>query len=448
MCLLFVQRAKKQGVHVEVFRTCHFSQSPQLSKKVWMKPMLRLLLKKSVISIVFGSAAYVVIEFSNFYYLFLGNILLTLSSLFFLETVITVMFLMRASEEKRKNVSYSVRIGVGLLFVAEMIIRFSGFMQTYPERTDGRYFSGARNEKLGSWYWVHPANDTIKNEKKEFVFYRTTNSLGLSEKEILPKKDSVIRILALGDSFTEGVGLSYEKSWVKQMENRWKDAQVETVNAGIGGSDPVYEFAIYRDKLVSLESNIVIVTINSTDIQDISSRGGFERFNEDGTAGKEPPSWEWIYAANHLVRMFMNNVLGYSSDFSGNHNSEADKRRAVKIVTEVVGQFKQLTDQENAKLLIVLQPSLGSYENGSYLPFFGQQEIEAYLKSNEIDFVDASQSFIKNGGEITTYFWPVDTHFNEKGYAVFGKTVYEKIEKLEWLNESNDLTKPVKSKSN
>lgn len=391
-------------------------------------------LKKFTVSIALGCLAYFIAEWSDFYYLFTANIFLTFGFLFFVEALFELIFWMFHNlRERSRNIRHSIRITFILLFIAEILIRFSGMVQTYPERTDGRYFSGARAEKLNSWYWVHPPNDTINNVKKEFVFYRTTNSLGLSEKEISDKKDSSIRILALGDSFTEGVGLAYEKTWVKQMETRWRNKNVETVNAGIGGSDPVYEFALYRDKLTNAPSDIVILTINSTDIMDISSRGGFERFKVDGTAGSEPPRWEWIYASNHMVRMFMNGVLGYSSDLSRNSHSEGNQKQAVKVLKDVFDQLRKLTNERKAKLLIVFQPSIGSFDGGLYSPFFGQEELKKYLKSKKIEFVDASQAFVDKGSEVPAYFWPLDTHFNEKGYGLFGQTIYEKIEELKWL---------------
>lgn len=99
--------------------------------------------------------------------------------------------------------------------------------------------------------------------------------------------------------------MNYEETWVKQMETRWKEQNVQTINAGVGGSDPVYEVALYRDKLVANKPDLVVLTINSTDFMDIVSRGGFERFHADGTAGKGSPPWEWLYASNHLCRMIM-----------------------------------------------------------------------------------------------------------------------------------------------
>lgn len=303
-------------------------------------------------------------------------------------------------------------------------------MQTYAERSEGNYFSQAKAEKLDSWYWVHTPNTPIQNQKKEFLFKREVNSFGLSEQEIETEKGSKFRVLAIGDSFTEGVGVNYEDTWVKQMETRWKKQNVQTFNAGIGGSDPVYEFALYRDKLTVYKPDVVVLTINSTDIVDIVGRGGFDRFHADGTAGKDSPSSEWIYASNHLFRMVMGSAFGYSRGLVKNARSEEIKQKAVQILKETIAKFEELTASENTKFMVVLHPSLHEFDDGINTAFYGQKELANYLKTEDIHYVDLSIEFKKLGKSIPDYYYPLDSHFNKKGYALFGKTVYEKME--EW----------------
>jgi lysophospholipase L1-like esterase len=352
-----------------------------------------------------------------------------------MEAFVGVLFALIKNLRKRKTGIISTsRSTFIVIFVADVIIRLFGFMQTYPERTDGNYFSQARQEKLDSWYWVHTPNTVISNKKKEFDFERNVNSIGISEQEIKKDKGSKFRILAIGDSFTEGVGASYEESWVKRMETRWKEQNVQTINAGIGGSDPVYELALYRDKLTEYNADLVVLTINSTDITDIIGRGGFDRFREDGTAGKDAPSWEWIYASNHLFRMIMHGAFNYNSGLIKDANSEESKQNALKIIKEAIQQFNELVKEEKTEFLIVLQPSLQEFENGKHTPFFGQLELAKYLESNGINYLDASIEIKKKGTSIPDYYYPIDTHFNKKGYALFGETVYKKIESLGFMD--------------
>ena len=386
---------------------------------------------KLFVSALLIYAAYFVVNHSNFYYLFIPNIFLLLGLALSFEAIFSLLFTISKGLEKRKTrILGTTRATFIILFIADLGIRLTGVVQTYAERADGNYFSQARIEKLDSWYWVHTPNTVIQNQKKEFLFKREVNSLGLSEKEIETEKGSKFRILAIGDSFTEGVGVNYEDTWVKQMETRWKKQNVQTFNAGIGGSDPVYEFALYRDKLTAYKPDIVVLTINATDIVDIIGRGGFDRFHADGTAGKDSPSWEWIYASNHLFRMVMGGAFGYNGGLVKNADSEEMKQKAVQIIKETIAKFGELTANENAELMVILHPSLKEFNNGKHTPFYGQLELVNYLKTEGINYIDLSVEFKKLGKSIPEYYYPLDTHFKKKGYALFGKTVYEKMEEL------------------
>jgi lysophospholipase L1-like esterase len=81
-----------------------------------------------------------------------------------------------------------------------------------------------------------------------------------------------------------------------------------------------------------------------------------------------------------------------------------------------------------------LQPSIQEFSNGNHTPFFGQTELINYMKTEQINFLDTSKDFEKKGASATTYYYPIDTHFNKKGYALFGKAVYEEIEEFGYLD--------------
>lgn len=394
-----------------------------------MSQYIKLFIKISLATILLLLSHWV-ITYSNYYYLFIGNILLLGGLNFLVESIIEIITILFEKVQKRKTPALSrVRAIFIIFFIVDAVLRLNGSVETYPERADGNYFSIAQQEKLDSWYWVHTPDTSIHIDKKEFTFNRDVNSLGLSEKEISKEKGSKYRILAIGDSFTEGVGTSYEESWVKQMEKHWVNHNIETINAGIGGSDPVYEFVLYRDKLIEYQPDLVVLTINSSDINDIGARGGFERFHEDGTAGKEAPWWEWIYAANHLYRLVIHRIFNFDSSLVKGSNSTKSKTKAVKYIKEAIHRFAELTEKNGSKLIVALHPSLHDFNQGKYTPFFGQDSLVKFMKENDINCVDTSTEFKKTGADISTYYYPLDSHFNQKGYALFGKTVYEAIEK-------------------
>jgi hypothetical protein len=59
------------------------------------------------------------------------------------------------------------------------------------------------------------------------------------------------RLIALGDSFTEGVGTSYDMTWLKVVEARLATAMPDRTfvayNAGVSGSDPWFAYMLLRE---------------------------------------------------------------------------------------------------------------------------------------------------------------------------------------------------------
>lgn len=95
-----------------------------------------------------------------------------------------------------------------------------------------------------------------------------TNSLGFKDAALrdVPLVPDRKRILFIGDSFTEGIGLSYEDTFVGQFAAAFP--QIEVLNAGVGGYSP----SVYYEKVKylldhGLKFDEAIVYIDISDIQ-------------------------------------------------------------------------------------------------------------------------------------------------------------------------------------
>lgn len=316
------------------------------------------------------------------------------------------------------------------LFLLEFGIRLNGAFYTSLEKcSNGAYHSFLRQEQRDSWYWVRPPDTTLNFLREEFKFERTTNSLGLSEREFATKK-SGLRIIGLGDSFTEGTGVSQDSTWLKRVESQLRkispELRAETMNAGIGGSDPVYEYQLLADLLLEFKPDIVIMSINSSDLSEIGYRGGFERFNEDGSSGKAAPKWEWIYQQSHIVRMVVHNGFGMNHYLCTEEEASAGKDAAVDHIKEAVERLVQLGAANQFKTLVVLHPIEVDFGNEGYVNH-QLVELQDYLSSSTVNDLDILQCFnslgIKNKEQAKDYYWPLDQHFNQKGYDIYGDCV-------------------------
>ena len=146
---------------------------------------------------------------------------------FFLGLMFSFLFLLAllfrirgTSKERRSKFRTSFFTTVIVLFLIEIALRQLGIYSTHGERNGvARYVPEYKLENRDSWYFTYQPNSKVNYNKTEFDHVREINSLGIPEKEIpFEKEKSEFRILALGDSFTEGDGAPYDETWVKGVE--------------------------------------------------------------------------------------------------------------------------------------------------------------------------------------------------------------------------------------
>jgi len=110
-----------------------------------------------------------------------------------------------------------------------------------------------------------------------------TNSLGFKDKSNrkISKDSDGRRIVCIGDSFTEGILLNYEDTFVGMIDSALSKRNIEVLNAGRVSYSPI----IYWKKIkyliedVNLKFDELVVFI---DISDIDDEASYYELNEDG----------------------------------------------------------------------------------------------------------------------------------------------------------------------
>ena len=368
----------------------------------------------------------------TYYTGFYGSVFLAAGILLLLKLGFRVF---KTSPKRQGNVLTFTITSFILLFLVEIGLRGIGHNDTYGEQNGNDYFvSESLIENRDSWYFTYTPGEERRFEKSEFVYYREVNSFGFPEKELpLEKQANEFRILALGDSFTEGDGTAYDSSWVKVVERNMQadfpDQMITTFNAGIGGSDVVYQTKLLEDKLLSLQPDVILVGINSSDISDLATRGGPERFQPDGTVKiVDPHSWEWIYGISYTFRTFIH-AVGYSSRL--NHDEKFDKALTPGLIVKTLSRMNDLAGSVQAGFLVFIHPVKPDLLDQAY----HDPEMEVLLDSlDEASFssVDLLPQFCASGlcreEQIDEILWPVNLHFNAEGYRFFGEFVYREMD--------------------
>jgi lysophospholipase L1-like esterase len=119
-----------------------------------------------------------------------------------------------------------------------------------------------------------------------------TNSLGLRDREVreVPLASTHRRIVIIGDSFTEGLGVAYEATFVGRFEEALKmsDPTVTVLNAAVVSYYPALYLAKIRWLLArGLQFSDVIVCIDLSDAEDEFTSTGRSRAPVDPVAPDE-----------------------------------------------------------------------------------------------------------------------------------------------------------------
>ncbi|MHB8882711.1 MAG: SGNH/GDSL hydrolase family protein [Thermodesulfovibrionales bacterium] len=109
--------------------------------------------------------------------------------------------------------------------------------------------------------FIFPPLSKARYKTEEYDFSPEINSLGIRDNDYPIQSDRQYRIMAIGDSFTYGWGVSLADAWAKVLEKRLqaKDLDVEVLNFGQGGAF-TSNYKTYAKKAIPiLRPNLVIV---------------------------------------------------------------------------------------------------------------------------------------------------------------------------------------------
>src|SRR4030095_5494373 len=115
-------------------------------------------------------------------------------------------------------------------------------------------------------------NEHRRVERAEFSADVRLNALGFREPRLpSPKPPGTVRIVALGDSFTQGFGVAEDQAWPRRLEallNAQDARPHEVVNLGVPGANPRDYLSHLRDPGLAYEPDVVLVTVMANDVQD------------------------------------------------------------------------------------------------------------------------------------------------------------------------------------
>jgi hypothetical protein len=194
-----------------------------------------------------------------------------------------------------------VSLSTSLLFV-ELILRTRdwyhvarGGFQQQLEANEPYEFSTTRHHRL-------VGNARYRHKELEYDYIWANNSLGMRDRERSPHKEpGSFRILFLGDSFVQGLGVPLEQTMAALLETSLNkpelEKRVEVLNGGVFGYSPFLEYLYLKELMPSIEPDLVIIGFFlGNDVGDDYFYTKQARVNKaDGSVFFEDHQWPWSY---------------------------------------------------------------------------------------------------------------------------------------------------------
>ncbi|MES2620777.1 MAG: GDSL-type esterase/lipase family protein [Bacteroidota bacterium] len=324
-------------------------------------------------------------------------------------------------------------------YVSEIILRLSKTGTTYTEQREG-FFVNPAERMTKNWYATWKPNSHRTIQSPEYNYSRFTNSEGLSDVEWNEQKDTnEIRIMALGDSFTEGDGAPFDSTYPRLLQGllqkEFPEVKINVLNAGRAGSDPWFEFKKFNDRLLKYQPDIVLYTIGGNDLfTDHLHYGGMERFVADSTVRNNIPKHAWLplYEVSYVFRLLMN-IVGYDNSLFGKDERRKNEATAIEDAREISKQFSRLAADYNFMCVQLLKPGKHEVKQGDFrfnsagLTEF-KQPLPYFETINLLSFYKDSLGI--NDKTVNDYYWQVDNHHNSTGYAAMAQAVLSGIQPI------------------
>jgi lysophospholipase L1-like esterase len=318
-------------------------------------------------------------------------------------------------------------------------------------------------------YRIAPGFRGRITNQAEFDTEVAVNREGLRGPEIGPKPAGESRILALGDSFTFGVGARQTETWPARLEQRLASTRVLNAGApGFGVPDEVAWFEAYGARLDP--DAVVVAVFLANDIQDASPDQPKVAVVDGALVvpGETGGPRRWFYYHSHLFRLLksslfegrVRSLLGLGepwatrelrAEFSlyapvlpaelrkGAEATEAAVARLaahrIPAVAVLIPSLPQVDPQRWQAVLSRLGLNIGDpadpadpaniADPAGYDPRRPNRLFREIFERHGIPVLDLTGTFaaaVRDGRRI---YYPIDQHLNPEGYDLMARTIGE-----------------------
>ncbi|MBI2454282.1 MAG: SGNH/GDSL hydrolase family protein [Parcubacteria group bacterium] len=273
------------------------------------------------------------------------------------------------------------------------------------------------------------------------------NSKGLRDLEHdYQKPAGVTRILGLGDSVTFGSGVSFEDTYLRQLEKKLGEAgyKIEVVKTGVNGYDFDQEYAYYLNEGYRYDPDLVILGIVLNDIRPVTAQmiREHKEYQEQLLKAGDKKSTTKATLSQHVSRYCRLCGLAlavlenweskvqrqeYNLEYF-NHSLTREWRTNYSRYEEKILQLFFQLSNENRKLVLVIFPYLEQLKHSYGLTRMPQDLILETAKTNNIMVVDL-MPYLDRLDYKDLFLGGDSMHLNSDGYAIVAQALYDELVK-------------------
>jgi len=159
--------------------------------------------------------------------------------------------------EKKEKVQFGWKEFCLLFFSVLLVVLVLHFIDDVFSFPDDYYL-------IQGLHLIFPKGSNEEFVSTDFRYRVSITSIGIRDKEIsIPKDKDTYRILVFGDSYTYGWGVNIEDTWVRRLGHKIKmeGKNVETVNLGKPGADPLFYYELAKVAIPILEPDLILIAL-------------------------------------------------------------------------------------------------------------------------------------------------------------------------------------------
>lgn len=295
--------------------------------------------------------------------------------------------------------------------------------------------------------YITKPNRSFESKTPEFMVHYETNDLGLRGPDINVENLGDCTILGLGDSFTFGMGVEYEETYLEVMRRALLNPPHENfgvINAGQGGWGTAQQAVFLEENIAVFHPRLIIVGVYQNDITDNISPNLFEitadqhlertgivpksRIDEVRELADSVPLYAWLSensALFGLLRVFVQNIftrptatpaaVDTTNPQPAVATSQETEKYLINLERLLLLRIQAIALESGSQVVFVFIPQMRDKET-----LFVDEAVYGVCDTGGMLCIDMRDALKTSAHPLESLYYPHDRHWKPLGHLVAG----------------------------